>query len=167
MYRKHNIWGEDKWDIHSGSNISHSAGSSSGYAGHSGSMQDYHKNEMYNKQDEFKPTDDYRAREQQGDKKKEDEEKTIVDTIEQEEKYVRKENQHEFTNTKNSTENVPLSQDAKSEDRKDKKRENLNNKFSGVHKGKLYEPSEKENIKSIEEAINEAIKEEKKITHVD
>ncbi len=146
MYKRHNIWDEDKLDIHS-----------SGYAGHgrgsSGKpMEDYHKNEMYSSDKENAlPSDDYRSRDQkEDDKKKEDEEKerTIVDAVEQEEKYQKKEEQEE--GLRGIAKGVQQS--------------NIENDSLNKQKDKNIK---KKNTKNIEEAINEAIKEEKEIIHLD
>ena len=154
MYKRHNIWDEDKLDIHSSGYAGGSSGSiGGGYAGHSsGSKEEYHKNEMYgNKENEFSPGDDYRSRDgKEDDKKKQDDEKekTIVDAVEQEEKYQKKEEQEEglksfakgiqHSNNENDSSSKPNNKDIK-----------------------------KKNTKNIEEAINGAIKEEKEIVHVD
>ena len=78
MYKRHNIWDEDKWDIHS----TGTGGGSSGYAGHSSktSEQDYHKHEIYNSnKDEDKNKDVYQSMKKEGEEKekkeKENEEK--------------------------------------------------------------------------------------------
>ena len=154
MYKRHNIWDEDKLDIHSsGFAGGSSGGSGGGYAGHSsGSKEEYHQIEMYNanKENEFRP-DDYRSRDnKKEDQKKEDEEKerTIVDAVEQEEKYQKKEEQED----------------------------GLKSVAGGIHQSSIEGDTlnnqnnknmKKKNAKNIEEAINEAIKEEKKIVHVD
>jgi len=158
MYKRQNNWEEDKWDIHS--NSSGYAGQDSeskgaGYAGHSSkdSQQDYHKNEMYNatKPDEDKIKGSYGSNEQKDDdKKKEDEEKekTIVDTVEQEEKYQKKDQEEE--------EFKSIAKDFQQGHIEDEKIKNQNNKNL-----------KKKQNKSIEEAIKDAIKEEKEIVHVD
>ncbi len=92
MYKRHSIWDEDKWDIHS---------DRSDYAGHSSkeSEEDYHKHETYNanKPEEEKGSDFYQSMKKEEDKKKEDEEKekTIVDAVEQEEKYQKNKDEEE------------------------------------------------------------------------
>jgi len=154
MYKKHSLWDEDKWDIHSES--------SSGYAGQGSkssqdyhdkeSQQDYHKNESYNtgKADEDKIKDAYRSNEEKEDKKDDDEkEETIVDAIEQEEKYQKKEEEDEFQAVAsqiipNTPENLNIG-DEKTDKKASKKKKN----------------------KSIEEAIKAAVKEEKEIVHAD
>lgn len=160
MYKRHNIWDEDKWDIHSSGSSGYAGPSSenkgAGYAGHSSkdSQQDYHKNEIYgsNKEDEFKPKEDYRSRDEKDeDKKKEDEqnEKTIVDVVEQEEKYKKneEEEQNQFQTISKDIQQSNIDNDS------------LNNKNN--------KETKKKNNKSIEEAIKVAIKEEKEIVHVD
>lgn len=153
MYKRHNIWDEDKLDIHSSGYAGSGSGSSGGHVGHiSGSKEEYHKNEMYgSNRENALPSDDYNSRDQKDDdKKKEDEEKerTIVNAVEQEEKYQKKEEQEEglksfakgvqHSNIENDSLNQPNNKDIK-----------------------------KKNAKNIEEAINEAVKEEKEIVHVD
>lgn len=149
MYKRHSIWDEDKLDIHSQSD-------SIGYAGHGPkeSDQEYHTNDVYgaNKPDEDKINEDYRSHEEEEDKEKEDKgreekEKTIVDTVEQEEKYQKKE-KDEFQEIAKDIQqgNVDDTElEIKSEGKGAKKKKN----------------------KSIEEAIKEAIKEEKEVVHVD
>lgn len=153
MYKRHSIWDEDKWDIHSTGSSSGSGGSGGGYAGHgSGSKEEYHKNEMYgNKENEFNPGEDYRSRDgKDDDKKKQDDEKekTIVDAVEQEEKYQKKEEQEE--GLKGFAKGI---QQSSIETDSSSKPDNKNIK--------------KKNTKNIEEAINEAMKEEKEIIHLD
>lgn len=154
MYKRHSIWDEDKLDIHgSGYAGGSSGGSSGGYVSHkSGSKEEYHKNEIYssNKEDAL-PSDDYRSRDgKEDDKKKQDDEKekTIVDAVEQEEKYQKKEEQEEgLKSVARGFQQSSIENDSSSKpDNKDMK---------------------KKNTKNIEEAINEAIKEEKEIVHVD
>ena len=158
MYRRHNIWDEDKWDIHSSG--------SGGYAGHSSkeSMQDYHKkesqkeyhkNEVYNdnKAEEDKNKGLYKSNEKEEEKKKEEKEneekeKTIVDAVEQEEKYQKKEQEEEEFN--NITKDIQQS---------NIENDSLNNKNN--------KETKKKNNKNIEEAIKVAIKEEKEIVHAD
>ncbi|MEK6876483.1 MAG: hypothetical protein AABX63_03670 [Nanoarchaeota archaeon] len=145
MYKRHNIWDEDKLDIHS-----------SGYAGHghgsSGNpMEDYHRNEVYTNKQDALPSDDYRSRDgKEDDKKKQDDEKekTIVDAVEQEEKYQKKEEQEE--GLKSAAKGIQHS--------------NIENDSSSKPNNK---DTKKKNTKNIEEAINEAIKEEKEIIHLD
>lgn len=156
MYKRHNIWDENKLDIHSSGYAGRgSGGSGGGYAGHSsGSKEEYHKIEMYNahKENEFNPTDDYRSRDQKEDvkkKKDEEKEKTIVDAVEQEEKYRKKEGQEEEFHA--------VAKGIQQSGIGDENSINKNNN----------KEIKKKNTKNIEEAINEAIKEEKKIVHVD
>mgnify|MGYP001486405458 CR=1 FL=1 len=155
MYRGHSNWDEDKLDIHSSSYASHSSEESdAGYTGSSkDSTEEYHKNEVYsaNKPEEDKIKDSYKSNEKDDDKKKEDEEneKTIVDTVEQEEKYQKndEEEEDEFqTVAKNIQQGNAEDQNIKEE------------------KGK---EAKKKNSKNIEEAIKDAIKEEKEVVHVD
>ena len=153
MYKRHSNWDEDKLDIHSSGFAGGSSGGSGGYAGHSsGSKEEYHKNEVYssNKENAL-PSDDYKSRDRiEDDKKKEDEEKerTIVNAVEQEEKYQKKEEQEE--GLKSSAKGIQHS--------------NIENDSSSEPNNKDIK---KKNAKNIEEAINEAIKEEKEIVHVD
>ena len=158
MYKKLNIWDEDKLDIHSSGSSGYAGNRSddkgAGYAGHSSkdSTESYHKNETYstNKSDEDKIKDSYRSNEKDEEKKKEDEkkEKTIVDTVEQEEKYQKEEEQEEEFKTI-----------AKSIGQG-----NINDERAESNEGKDVK---KKSNKSIEEAIKDAIKEEKEIVHVD
>jgi hypothetical protein len=156
MYKRHSIWDEDKLDIHSSGYAGSSSGSSGrGYAGDSsGSKEEYHKNEMYgsNKETDFKPTDDYRSRDEKEDARKkenEEKEKTIVDAVEQEEKYQKRDEQEEGFHAV-----------ARDLQQSDIGRENTINKNNNKE-------IKKRNNKNIEEAVNEAIKEEKEIVHVD
>ena len=156
MYKRHNIWDEDKLDIHSSNYAGGSSGHfGAGYAGHgSGKEQDYHKNEVYNKENEYNPGDEYGARDEKKDsKKKEDEEKerTITDAVEHEEKYQKKEDQEEFHAIAKGIQSNIRNDDA-------------TNKDNAINKNKEIK---KKNTKNIEEAINDAIKEEKEIVHVD
>lgn len=154
MYKKLNIWDEDKLDIHSsGYAGNRSEDKGAGYAGHSpkDSTEEYHKNETYsaNKPEEDKIKDSYRSNEQDEDKKKEDgqKEKTIVDAVEQEEKYQKEEEEEEFKTIVKSV-----------------GQGNINDERAGSNEGKDIK---KKGNKSIEEAIKDAIKEEKEIVHVD
>ena len=153
MYKRHNIWDEDKLDIHSSGYAGSGSGSSGGHAGHiSGSKEEYHKNEMYSSNRENAlPSDDYRSRDQKDDEKKKDDEengRTIVDAVEQEEKYKKKDEQEEML--KSFAKGIQNSNIENDSSRK------LDNK-----------DIKKKNTKNIEEAINEAIKEEKEIIHLD
>ena len=153
MYKRHSIWDEDKLDIHSSS---YSGGSSghfgAGYAGHGpGKEKDYHKHEEYNKEKEFNPGEDYRSRDGKKDsKKKEDGEKerTIADAVQQEEKYQKKEEKEEGFDAIAKGIQGSIGNEGAINKTKDKE-------------------TKKKNTKNIEEAINEAIKEEKEIMHVD
>jgi len=159
MYKRHSNWDEEKLDIHSDSSGyagNSSGGSSTGYAGHSSkdSQQDYHKSEMYNatKPDEDKISGSYGSKElKEDDKKKEedDKKKNIVDTVKQEEKYQKKEPQEE-EEFKNIAKDFQQSNN-EHEIMADQNNKNLKKKQN----------------KSIEEAIEEAIKEEKEIVHAD
>ena len=142
MYKKHNIWDEDKWDIHNSS--------SSGYAGNkpggSSDAQEYHKKDSYNSavKEENKIKDTYRALEQKEEEKdKETREKSIVDTIEEEEKKQKKEEKDEDFNL--IKKEVRLETPEIKDDKEFKKKEH----------------------KTIEEAIDKAIKEEKDTVFVD
>ena len=140
MYKRHNIWDEDKWDIHSSGN----------YAGHGAGEgkepEKYHKHSVYGSSEKAgdKLKDDYRSAEQQEDKDKdkEEKEKTIVDTVEQEEKY-RKNEEHDVF--KAIAKELPQ-QHSVEESKKETK---------------------KKHHKSIEDAIDKAINEEKKTVFVD
>ena len=128
MYQRHNVWDEDKWNIHtSGSGYSGSSKSEGvGYTGNGKNpFEHYHKSEMYGSNSSLpeKIKDSYRSNENQEDVKKAEDEKkdnTIVDAVEHEDKL----SSHSETE----------------EDSKPKKE-----------------------TKSIEDAIKEAIKEEKQI----
>ena len=104
MYKRHNVWDEDKWNIHSGSG-------SSGYAGNkSGSSdQQYHKNDTYgsSNKDENKSKDMYKSfepKEEDKDKDKDkgvsQKEKTISDTVEEESKKKQNEQTERNKNQK-------------------------------------------------------------------
>ena len=157
MYKRHSIWDEDKLDIHSSGSGYAGHGPEDkgvGYAGHGSkdSVGEYHKNELYNvgKTDEDKIKGSYTSQEHKDeDKKKEDEqkEKTIVDAVEQEEKYKKEEDQDEFQTIAKTMQHGMV------------ENEQLENKDNKI--------SKKKNNKSIEDAINSAIKEEKEIVHVD
>lgn len=170
MYKRHSIWDEDKWDIHSSGSSGYAGhGSESkgaGYAGHSSkdSTEEYHKNEVYSagKPDEDKIKSSYGSNEQkEDDKKKEDEEKekTIVDTVEQEEKYQKEERQEEeFKNI------------AKDSQQGNIEHERMTGQNTRTESGTNFVGNKnikKKQNESIEEAIKEAIKEEKEIVHVD
>ena len=153
MYKRHSIWDEDKWDIHSDK-----GSSGSGYAGQDSdsSKQDYHSNEAYgaNKPDEDKANNDYRAAEKEEedkDKKNEEKEETIVDAVNQEDKYQKKEDEEDEFKTV----------------AKDIHQENIENQNIDDKKGAGNKETKKKQSKSIEEAIKKAIKEEKDIVHAD
>ena len=140
MYKRHNIWDEDKWDIHK-SDSKYAGGSGSGYAGH-GSKEDlagYHKSDAYGANDPGeKLKDDYRSSLNSKDKKDKEEEKdTIAERVEEEEKKIEKQHQEEedgvFKSIKSEFKPEPIDH----EDNKQKK---------------------KKNHSSIEEAITKAIK---------
>jgi hypothetical protein len=147
MYKRLNIWDEDKLDIHN-------RGSDSGYVSHSSKTphEDYHKNELYSQDGEDRNSDVYHSMkndDKKRDKKEsEDKEKTIVDTVEQEEKYQKgkreDESQHQSHNAAQGMHHIL---DSASHD-----------------EGKRLKNKQK---KSIEEAIEEAIKEEKEVIHLD
>ena len=161
MYKRHNAWDEDKRNIHSSGYSSHSSGSSgssgsgAGYSGQGSKnpFEHYHKSQLYgsNADKENKPKDFYRSNEQQEDDKKkreEGKERTLADAVQQEEKYQKK-----------------REQDAESE------KTGINSQSSQPRPSqteiKEGENSKKENKKSIEEAISDAIKEEKEVIHLD
>ena len=135
MYKRHNVWDEDKWDIHNTGG--------SGYAGNkpgSSDAQQYHKGDLYSSanKDENKIKDTYRSLDQKDEEKdSESKEKSIVDTVEEEEKKQHNEEKPEDFNLI----------------RKEIKPENF-------EAGEDKETKKKEH-KSIEEAIDKAIKEEK------
>ncbi len=152
MYKRHSIWDEEKLDIHS-------TGSSGGYAGHShhehGShAQDYHIDKDYSSKDSEAKNGTYTSMKRHDESKKngdEGKEKTIADAVNQEEKYVKK-----------------------SQEEKEGKEEKFhtatwdtgNNSDSG-NEGSDSETIKSKNSKSIEDAIKEAIKEEKETAHID
>jgi len=143
MYKSHNIWDEDKWDIHS---------SGTGYLARGPEqkkeLEHYHKNAMYGSSPEGadKISGDYRSAHHEEDNKKKDQkeekEKTIVDAVEQEEKY-RKNDAHGDSN--------PIAAGFQQ------------HHFEGNDKTEL----KKKNHRSIEDAINNAVKEEKATIFVD
>jgi hypothetical protein len=150
MYKKHDTWDTEKLDVHS-----------SGYAG-SGqkpgdSMDSYHKNEGYSTKDnlygssdksEDKMKDSYNSNQQEDDNKdkdKEEQEKNIVDTVEEEEKKQHEEEQDE---SQIVTKNI------QQED------------FSNPNQDKKEKKPRKQH-KSIEEAIDKAVKEEKETVFMD
>ena len=154
MYKKHNAWDEDKWNIHSSgysSQSSGSSGSSGGGAGYSSQgsknpFEHYHKSEMYGSKEGDKIKDMYRSNEaQEEDKKKKEQggEKTLADAVHQEEKYQKKQDQ--------TAENETTKINPQPSTKEDKKEDS----------------PKKENKKSIEEAISDAIKEEKEVIHLD
>jgi hypothetical protein len=139
MYKRANIWDEDKLDVRG--NYGSSGSKDIGYT-HSSDSKQYHKSDLYDtsKKDENKLKDGYRSNEQQEenkDKEKENKEKTIVDNVEQAEKYKKNEEKDDFQ---------PQNFEVDDNDNKN---------------------SKKKQHKSIEEAIKDAIKEEKEIMHVD
>ena len=152
MYKRHSIWDEDKWDIHSDKSTYAGQGS-----GSKDSTQEYHKDEAYssskkmygssdNPEDKLK--DDYRsAHQEEEDKEKEkedeDQEKTIVDTVEEEEKKNQEEEQKDELKS--------VTQEIKQEHFEDKK----------------DDKTKRKQHKSIEEAINKAVKEEKETVFID
>lgn len=149
MYKRHNIWDEDKWNIHSGSGYAgHSGGSSGvGYAGEASKnpFGHYHKSQMYGSKDGDKTKDLYKSNEaQEEDKKKKEKEggKTLADAVQQEQKYQKKPEAAADENQK-KTASAP----------------------HGEHKPN--EGARKHNKSSIEEAISDAIKEEKETIHID
>ncbi|MBI2208920.1 hypothetical protein HYU50_05495 [Candidatus Woesearchaeota archaeon] len=143
MYKRHNIWDEDKWDIHgSGSYAGHGDGKSK-------EPEHYHKSAMYgsSKNDADKLKDDYRpANNAEEDKDKEKEKDSIADRIAEEEKKEEKQQQEEEEGFFKSI---------KSEFRPEHMQQEENKKKNKKHHS------------SIEEAINKAIKEEKKTIFID
>ena len=152
MCQRHKIWDNDKLDIHS-------TGSSDGYAGHGHSdhgthMQDYHNNKDYSSRDSEGKNDVYMSMKRHDESKKkedEDKEKTIVDAVKQEEKYAKNKN-HEEREIKEKTFHT-ATWDTRNNNPSDKKDDS--------------ETAKSKNNKSIEDAIKEAIKEEKEIVHID
>ena len=137
MYKSHNIWDEDKWDIHS---------SGSGYAGRGldqkKDLEHYHKNNMYGSSSKVadKISGDYQSAHHEEDNKRKDEkdekEKTIADAVEQEGKYRKDEDHDDFNTIVNGLQQ---------------------HHFEANDKTEL----KKKHNRSIEDAINNAIKEEK------
>ena len=149
MYKRHNIWDEDKWDIHR-SESKYAGGSGSGYAGqsHKDKSSEYHKNGAYGSAtagDKLK--DDYRsAHSEEGDKDKEKEKDTIAGRIEEQEKKEEKQHREEEDG---------LFKSIKTEFRQEHMQQEENRKKNKKHHS------------SIEEAISKAIKEEKKTIFID
>src|SRR3989344_6818643 len=143
MYRRHNVWDEDKWDIHSsGSYAGHGAGKSK-------ESEHYHKSAMYGSSEAAadKLKDDYRsANNAEEDKDKEKEKGTIADRIGEEEKKEVKQHQEEEEGFFKSIKNKFRPEDMHHEENRKKN---------------------KKHHSSIEEAISKAIKEEKKIIFID
>ena len=146
MYKRHNVWDEDKWDIHHKSDTKY-AGGSAGYAGHAhgDNPSEYHKGENYNSGNPGeKLKDDYRsAHKKDDDKDKEKEKDTITDRLEEEEKKEKRKHEDD---------------DAFQSIKKD---------FNpAMHLPEEAKKDEKHH-KTIEEAISKAIKEEKKVIFMD
>ena len=152
MYKKHSIWDDDKWNIHSSGNSGSgyagqgSSKSGAGYASSGNPMESYHKSQMYGSKEGDKIKDLYRSNEAQEDGKKKKEQgsgKTLADAVQQEQKYQKRPEAIEDEGQKKTaiTSHGEHAQDA--------------------------HHSKKQNKSSIEEAINDAIKEEKKIIHLD
>lgn len=155
MYKRHSIWDEDKWNIHSGSSGSGYAGhgsgkNSAGYSSSNNPMETYHKSQMYNSSKDGKANDLYRNNEAQEEerKKKENPGKTLADAVNQEEKekYQKKED------TASAQEAIKS------------QHESLN--LAGKENDSSQN-SKRQNKKSIEDAISDAIKEEKEVIHLD
>ncbi len=149
MYKKHSIWDEDKWDIHSNSSSSYAPGhglgkSSAGYAGSVNPTETYHKSQLYNSNDKDKIKDMYKSNEAQEEDKKKKEQggKTLADAVQKEQKHQKKPENNEVEMQKKNT-----------------------SAFQGEHK--QNDDPKKRNKSSIEEAINDAIKEEKEVIHLD
>ena len=149
MYKKHSIWDDDKWNIHSNSGsgyAGHGPGKiEAGYASPSNPMETYHKSQLYNSNDKDKIKDMYRSNEAQEEEKKKKEigGKTLADAVQHEQKYQKKPESAEEEMQKKTA--------------------------SPSHQGgnKQNDNPKKKNKSSIEEAINDAIKEEKKVIHLD
>jgi hypothetical protein len=140
VYQRHNVWeDEDKWDIHKSSYRDEKYHTiKNGEKG-----QVYKNEEQYGaaKKEEEGIKNDYIKKEEEEEKEKEKDH--LVEAIEQEEKYK-----------KNETDELPLQNKATEEilqEIKDQPR-----KFE-----------KKRSIKTIEDAINNAIREEKKVIALD
>ncbi len=148
MYKRHSTWDEDKWNIHSNSSSGYAAGhgkSGAGYASSGSPTESYHKSQMYGSKDADKTKDLYKSNEaQEEDKKKKEKEggKTLADAVQQEQKYQKK-----------------------PEAAEDESQKKLDSMLHGEHKPD--EGTKKHNKASIEEAISDAIKEEKEVIHID
>lgn len=152
MYKRHDTWDTEKLDVHSGS---------SSYAGQGSDktkdQMDYHKNEqyssskkMYGSSDsaEDKMKDSYRTEQREDknkEKEKEEQEKTIVDTVEEEEKKQHKEEQDEFQTVTKSIQQQDFA----------------------IHDKNKKEKKPRKHHKSIEEAIDKAVKEKKETVFMD
>ena len=152
MYKRHSIWDEDKWNIHSsGSSGSGYAGrgsikSGAGYASSGNPAEQYHKSQMYGSKEGDKIKDLYRSNEAQEEDKKNKSQgggKTLADAVQQEQKYQKR-----------------------PEAIGDEGQKKIAFTSHGEHTPDTHH-SKKQNKSSIEEAINDAIKEEKKIIHLD
>jgi len=154
MYKRHNIWDEDKWNIHSNSGSGYAAGhgkSGAGYASSGNPVEHYHKIQMYGSKEGDKTKDLYKSNEaQEEDKKKKEKErgKTLADAVQQEQKYQKKPETAEDGNQKRIASAPQTDSDPHGEHKPD-------------------EGAKKHNKTSIEEAISDAIKEEKETIHLD
>ena len=155
MYKRHSNWDEDKLDIHSTSGT----GGASGYALHShhehgGHAQDYHAAKDYMSRDSEDGANNYMSMKRHDEGKKKDDEgqeKTIVDAVKQEEKYIKK-NQEE--------------KEGKGERFHTATWDTRNNSDSGS-KGTDSETIKDKDSRSIEDAISEATKKKNETVHVD
>ncbi|MAE42488.1 hypothetical protein CMO93_01845 [Candidatus Woesearchaeota archaeon] len=153
MYKGHSNWDEDKWDIHS---------NKGSYAGHGSDKTkdqvDYHKNEQYSSSNKMygssdgdgdKIKDSYRSEQQEEENKEkenEEQEKNIDDAVEQEEQMKKQPEDEEETTFKTLTNEFQHVLDSQEKNKKTQK---------------------KKQHKSIEEAIDKAVKEEKETIFVD
>ena len=141
VYQRKDMFEEDKWNIHS------SGYSTEKYGSEKSDMGEDYKHEQYgaNKEkDDYKEAEDYRKSDEKEEKKKEEEENepSIEDTVKKEEKKEEEE-QDVFKIAAQE-----IGQGMQQEEEKDTK------------------PKKKEH-KSIEEAVNKAIKQEKETVIVD
>ena len=134
MYKRHNIWDEDKWDMHNSG--SHNTGS--GYSGSSNSTGAGYTKNGKNPFEHYHKSEIYSSNNPSPEKIKD----TIVDAVEHEEKYKKKENSGFLGENPKAPDKTPLH-----------------------HETKEYSRSKKETA-TIEDAIRDAIKEEKKIIHL-
>lgn len=142
MYKR-SIWNEEDWDIHR-SGYSHKSHGST-----SESISKYKNEHYHGKKDKegiYNPNEDYKKSEEEEKKNKEEDVKeTIANKVEQEEKYRKNEEDEGNVFTLAAKE---LSQDH-------------------LNAGQKSIPSKKKHLKTIEDAINKAVKEEKEVIIMD